>query len=183
MEEDTFSETMIELEVISQTTEIIGDWKVQSTEVKPPIPLENSNKMFLGIDPGTTNLGIAKIDFGRVHLWKVNFPRHKNPIERMLLTKTILNHFIHAYKYKNYVTIEGASYGDVYRQVELAEVRAACIWWAMDKGVEPIIAQPTEIRKKVFGNGTVKGKEIWKDKISGDEADALVCAYFSVLVN
>lgn len=181
MEKDKISKTMNDITVVSTNKEIYGDWIVTKTCIEPPIHIKNTNDLYIGIDPGTTNFGIASLYRGYVDTWKISFKRDKNPVERMLEARRILAKFLTFFGVHTYVTVEGASYGDIYRQVELAEIRAACIWWAVERKIDVKIAQPSEIRKAVFGNGTIKGKEIWKKSLSGDAADALVCAYFSAL--
>lgn len=135
--------------------------------------------MCVGIDPGTVNLGICVFLFRKISVYTIKLNRDKNPVNRMLNTKKILSYLIPYQEYDSKVCIEGASYGDVYRQVELAETRAACVFWGVDYGMDVKIAQPSEIRKAVFGNGTIKGKDVWKGILSGDAADALVCAYYA----
>lgn len=154
-----------------------GEWKIEQVEVSPPYPIPDG--MFIGLDPGTTNYGICVLYKGKCKTYKVRSQRDKNPVVRMLNTKSLLNYIINYQEYTVNVCIEGASYGDIYRQVELAEIRAASALWALDRGMKAVIAQPAEIRKKVFGNGTIKGKELWKGILSGDAADAIVCAYFA----
>lgn len=172
---------MNDLTVLYTNKEIYGDWIVTKIRIEPPINIKNTNDVYIGIDPGTANFGISTLYRGYVDTWKIHFKRKSNPVDRMLEVREILCKFLTFFGTRTYVTVEGASYGDVYRQVELAEVRAACIWWAVDHKIDVKIAQPSEIRKVVFGNGTIKGKEIWKNQLSGDAADALVCAYYSAI--
>lgn len=172
---------MNDLTVLSKNIETYGDWIVTKISVEPPISIKNKWDVYIGIDPGTVNFGISTLYNGYADTWKIKFKRKSNPVDRMLETIEILCRFVTFFGTRTYVTIEGASYGDIYRQVELAEVRAACVWWAVDHKINVKIAQPSEIRKVVFGNGTIKGKEIWKNQLSGDAADALVCAYYSAI--
>lgn len=83
---------------------------------------------------------------------------------------------------KKGVCIEGASFGDVYRQVELAEIRASAVLWSIEKFYpeDVFLVPPSKIRKKVFGNGSIIGKDVWKKQLSPDAADALACAYYLV---
>lgn len=152
-------------------------WKVDHLKITPPLPIPKG--MFIGIDPGTVNLGICIFMFNQVNVYKVKLNRDKNPVNRMLNTKHVLSFIVPYQEYGAKVCIEGASYGDIYRQAELAEIRAACVFWGIDHGMDVKIAQPSEIRKAVLGNGNMKGKEIWKGILSGDAADALVCAYYA----
>lgn len=73
--------------------------------------------------------------------------------------------------------IEGASYGKLYRQVELEDVRAAAVMWFHRYGIKNYVIPPTSIRKQVFGHGRMKNP--WSN-IPDDIAAALGCAYYSV---
>jgi len=73
--------------------------------------------------------------------------------------------------------IEGASYGARYRQVELAEVRAAMVLWFHNYGIKPYIVPPATIRKQVFGHGRTKNP--WAN-LPDDVSAALGCAYYSI---
>jgi Holliday junction resolvasome RuvABC endonuclease subunit len=174
---------MIELERLS-TLEVLfknkfshGDWIIEQIEIVPPFEIPKGE--FIGLDPGTTNFGICILENNRCRTYKIKSLRDKNPVVRMVNTKNLLSYVINYFQFINYVCIEGASYGDIYRQVELAEIRAASVFWALEHKMEVKIAQPSEIRKRVFGNGTIKGKDIWKKYLSGDAADAVACAYFA----
>lgn len=168
---------MNQIEILTKKQVVYEECKVEVIDITPPFPLPDI--MCVGIDPGTTNLGICTLFHGELKTYKVKLIRDKNPINRMLNTKKALSLCVNYQDYKASACIEGASYGDVYRQVELAEIRAACVFWALEHGMDVKIAQPSEIRKAVFGNGTIRGKDIWKDVLSGDAADALACAYFA----
>ena len=177
---------MIEVEKIKQLDVLFknrfshGEWVIDQVEITPPFVIPKGK--FIGLDPGTTNFGICVLENGKCKTFKVHFKRDKNPVVRMVNTKNLLSYIINSYEYMNWVCIEGASYGDIYRQVELAEIRAACVFWALDRKMEVKISQPSEIRKVVFGNGSIKGKDIWKDYLSGDAADAVACAYFASIM-
>lgn len=171
---------MNNIQVINKISSSYGEFLIDEIEITPPFEMPKT--MCIGIDPGTTNLGFCVLHKNLVKTYKVKLKRDKNPIDRMLNTKKILSHIINYQDYEVKVCIEGASYGDTYRQVELAEIRAACVFWALDHGMKVRIAQPSEIRKAVFGNGTIKGKDIWKSVLSGDAADAVACAYFAGLI-
>lgn len=165
------------IEVIESKPYEYNEWKICKTKITPPLPLPK--EMCVGIDPGTVNFGLCLFMFHQVIVYQVKLKRDKDPVVRMKSISDLLSHIINFYEFETKMCIEGASYGDIYRQVELAEIRAACVFWALQHGMDVKIAQPSEIRKAVFGNGTIKAKELWKGILSSDAADALGCAYFA----
>jgi Holliday junction resolvasome RuvABC endonuclease subunit len=137
--------------------------------------------MCLGFDPGTTNLGIAVIEpevNSHATLFQIKLVRRKDAIERMRGIQYLMWDCINWLSYKYKAVIEGASFGNPYRQVELAEVRATIALWCLDRG-ESMIIPPNTIRKAVFGNGKIKAHEVWEN-LPPDAAAALSCAYYAV---
>lgn len=155
-----------------------GDWKIKQNNFS--FPKIKSNTMFVGVDPGTTNIGISVLFNGEAKTFQIAVPRNPNPINRMKDAISILEYIINYKNKRIFVCIEGASFGDVYRQVELAEIRAACALWAIEKAELVEIIPPSSIRKKVFGNGSIKAKELWKNLLPGDAADALACSLYLI---
>lgn len=135
------------------------------------------NGMYIGIDPGTVHLGIGVLWETTVTLYQVTIQRNPDPIQRILDAQKIMQECIHAHPYSAKVCIEGASYGDVYRQVELAEMRATIALWSIAHNFDVTIQPPNTIRKRVLGSGTKKAHELWTD-IPQDCAAALSCAFF-----
>lgn len=159
--------------------------KIQAYKVELPVPIQSFNQS-IGIDPGTTHLGIAVIegylDHPYAYLFQVTLERDKNPINRIRDAQNAISDCINWYHMPNYAIIEGASYYKaMYRQVELAEVRTAIALWCMNKGFETYIPTPTAIRKKVLGNGKLKPDEVWTG-LPADATQALCCAYFSLII-
>ena len=165
---------MSEIKFLSEPkqTDNITEYKIE-----PPYPLVG-NETRVGVDPGTKNLGIALIypESKSVYLFKVNLDRKDDPLERMLDAQDALQACIHWFGYFPQATIEGASYGNYYRQVELAEQRAAMALYLNRHQVKVQFAPPKTIRKKVFGNGNLKNP--W-DNLDDDLAAALGAAYYN----
>lgn len=146
---------------------------------------KNKKGMYLGIDPGTTHFGIAVIhtcdgDLG-AELYQVEMERHNDPILRVQGLYYLLGQCVNWSCYPMYACIEGASYGDQYRQVELAEARTVAMMWCRIKNFNTSVKPPLAVRRYVFGNGKIKGRDIWKN-IPPDCADALACAYWSLFM-
>jgi hypothetical protein len=124
--------------------------------VEPSFPLPS--KMRIGVDPGTRNLGIAVIRPKLVKLYKITLERKETALDRMLDVQRVLGDTIGHFTPDSVAIIEGASYYG-YRQVELAEQRAATALWFHKLGIEVHIIPPLKIRKQVFGNS--KEKNPW----------------------
>jgi Holliday junction resolvasome RuvABC endonuclease subunit len=147
-------------------------------------PIQGVDTMLVGVDPGTTNLGIAVLDIpsrdGHVFqavLHQVKFAqRALDVLGRIKAVYEVLDGLCLP-KYQKTVIIEGASFGDKYRQVEMEDSRAgAATWFDKHNAVCQVIA-PMTIRKNAFGNGTVKAQEYWKELVKyPDAAAALSCA-------
>ena len=148
-------------------------WKIERFDIEP---FEKMPKgLFIGVDPGTVHLGIAVLWETQVTLYQVSIARSANPIERMQDAQKIMTECIHNYSHLATVCIEGASFADKYRQVELAEMRASIAWWGLSKKFRIEILPPNSIRKIVFNNGKLKAHEVWTN-IPHDCAAALSCA-------
>jgi len=131
--------------------------------------------LYIGVDPGTVHLGICVLWETRITLYQVSITRSANPIIRMQDAQQIMGECIHAHPYTAVMCIEGASFADKYRQVELAEMRASIAWWGLNKKFRIEILPPNSIRKIVFNNGKLKAHEVWEN-IPQDCAAALSCA-------
>lgn len=157
--------------------------KISAFKVELPVPIKNFHQS-IGCDPGTTHLGIAVIegylDNPYAYLFQVELTRDENPINRIKDTQYTMSDCINWYHLPNYAVIEGASYYPPYRQVELAEVRAAIALWCMSKGFETFIIPPKEIREKVLGSGKAIPHEVWTG-LPPDATQALVCAYYQLM--
>ena len=165
---------MTEIKIISK--EKIDDSTI-AFEVESPYPLPN--EMRIGIDPGTVNLGIAIVRPNNkiVNLYKITLKRHKKALLRLLDVQQVLGHIIGHFSENSIAIIEGASYGATYRQVELAEVRAAMMLWFHEHNIEPHLVPPSTIRKSTFGHGRTKNP--W-DNLPDDLAASLGCAFYTI---
>ncbi len=167
---------MTEIKIIANTEEKIGD-TIVDFEVESPYPLPN--EMRIGVDPGTVNLGIAIVrpNDAVVKLYKITLKRHKKALLRLLDVQQVLGHIIGYFSENSIAIIEGASYAARYRQVELAEVRAAMMLWFYKYNIEPHIVPPSTIRKSTFGHGRMKNP--WSN-LDDDLAAAIGCAFYTI---
>lgn len=147
-------------------------------QIQKPTPLP---KGLLGIDPGTTHLGIAYTCAEELWLMQVNLQRCPKAGERVQLMYRLLEEvraWIEPYFFLG--VIEGAAFGERYRQVELAEARAAMALWLMHHGHRVEIVPPISIRKTVFGSVKVRAHDYWDNsEIENDALAALSCLYYA----
>jgi Holliday junction resolvasome RuvABC endonuclease subunit len=148
-------------------------WKIERIDID--IFDKMPKGLVIGIDPGTVHLGICILWVTQVTLYQVTLIRNDDPIQRIQDVQKVIAECIHAYPYTATVCIEGASFGDRYRQVELAEQRASIALWALNRSFDVRIVPPNTIRKKVFLSAKVKAHEVW-DNLPQDCAAALSCA-------
>lgn len=182
----------MEIQVLSKKTEKHLNWTVDEYITVPPIELKDFNA-YLGIDPGTVNLGMSWMcadDIGRdrAKLWQIKITRSDDPVQRIMDINAVLNELIASGWNNGKVTIENAAYAQGFRQVELAEQRAAIISNFLNNSAYSIqMAAPMTIRKKVFGSGKIKAHEVWqlegisKTKQPNDALAALSCAYYGAM--
>ena len=170
-------------------------WSVEEYIIAPPIPL-TSFGTWIGIDPGTVNFGLATMlswdEQDKAKLYQIKFERQDTVDVRLLLTNEVMETIVKdkqkfSFKCPHWTVIEGASFGNNFRQVELAEQRGFLVWWGMKRGYRVQVVPPTTIRKVVFGSGKVKAHEAWqldgipKNKQPNDALAALACAYYGMM--
>jgi len=136
-----------------------------------------------GVDVGSANVGVAVIPFineaNYAHLYQIEMPRWKDAVDRIVHWRDVLGELNLILQGKCRLVIEGAAYGKIFRQVELAEIRASTTLWANRLGMETKIIPPTSIRKCVLGSGKLKAHDVWYLKDAPDSLAALSCAYYA----
>lgn len=151
----------------------------QEIEFDPPWDVAEAR---VGVDPGTANMGIAILvpDMAGL-LYQIKMERDKDPMVRLRRTHEALSRIFYYFDVPNCiqrVIIENASFGDHFRQVELAEQRAGIGLWFRDRYDCPVyFVSPTSIYKWVFGNSKTKAGNEWP-QYPKDAASALAAAYF-----
>ena len=158
-------------------------WKIRKFKIVPPVDL-NLSTMYIGIDPGTVNLGVAvSYPFSNptVEVFEVKIERDDNPINRIVSAGHILSDCINIFGARTIAVIEGSAFSQNYRQTELAEARASYVLWCINKGIMPYIVNPMTIRKKVFGKAKTKAEDVWKE-LPPNSASALACMYYAIQV-
>jgi len=173
---------MRKLKILEQTKIQKENLTINKARIELSLPFL-SKKMCLGIDPGTVNLGIAAVypreGNGKIaYLYQVKLKRNPDPVQRMLDTQMVLSECIRYFYYEGVAVIEGSSFRG-YRQTELAEVRAASVFWCIEKNVSPAIVPLAAIRKKVFGAGKMRANDFWDLPKFDDAIAALSCAYYA----
>lgn len=143
----------------------------------------------LGIDPGSIHMGISIIPSKHVdvNIWccEITLPSIQDHLQSALQIQNCMDIALNFSGLDNYLTnskliIEGASYGEKFGQVKLAESRIAIAlnyWYSSGSSLSTCTyLSPPYIRKLVFGNGKIIAKKLWKDVLLPDAADSLGCA-------
>jgi Holliday junction resolvasome RuvABC endonuclease subunit len=160
--------------------EILRQYKVNDSitafAIESPFPRPEIAKY--GIDPGSAKMGVAfvhPISNVTVMAYQIKMERGKTALDRVLGVQRVLSQLQLVIQPKGLVVIEGASYGSVYRQVELEDIRVAAMMWFHRYGIKSEIVPPTTVRKQVFGNGRIKNP--W-DNLPDDCVAALGCCFY-----
>lgn len=100
-------------------------------------------------------------------IWVLNGSLNKKPygVHAYDLIKTFTE-----FKYNS--AVEGASFGDVYGQVLLAEIRFGFTLGLIHSGNTPTIIPPQSARKRAFGTATIRGRDLFP-LINKNGADAI----------
>lgn len=164
--------------ILQQTRMDYKHYSITDLKIEPPI-INVSPHVLYGCDPGTTKLGLAYLWKSVCHIFEISIIRSPDAVVRMLFTQEILDLCFKIFDYAPLMVIEGSSFGNNYRQVELAEVRASVALWAIKNGIKPSIIPPMSIRKNVFGSAKLRPETEWDLREYSNAANALACAYFS----
>lgn len=167
-------------------------------EVKSFVPLSLANKVFIGADPGQVNTGLVVL-YSDAYLFKgkayqIKFPNSSSMERRItvfsLFSKWLLKEFSY-HQRALCACIENAAYGAPFGQAALAENRTLLAHLLITKMANRLISPaPTQIRKTIFGKGSIKAENVWPEfevKYDGkgakhlDCASALACALYAKL--
>lgn len=149
-----------------------------------PVPKEYIT--FVGIDPGTRNMGLCFIQNSSGIAFDVRMPPSPSRPESFLLIQNTITYLMEKYWKDGFAkgywitTIEDAAFGMRFGQVQLAESRCSAMMYFAPHSMVSIIA-PAKIRKTVFGHGRIKAEEYWKKKISPNAGAALSCSLYGML--
>jgi len=160
-----------------------GDYEL--TKITLKVPQQFDAYTYLGVDPGTVNLGLCgmDLDLGTAILYQIKQERDDTAVERIQKMRRLLQSCFTFFKPSIKMMIEGASFGNRYRQVELAEIRAAAVLWGLDHGAEVKVLPPLTIRKQVFGSAKQKPHEVWSELAEfPDAAEAFCCSVLSSIL-
>lgn len=172
----------MELKILEQKTKETTLAKWTRYRIEPPKE-PTSPLQYWGVDVGTVNVGVAVIpyitDKSYIDLYQIEMPRWKDAVDRITHWQDVLGEMNLIIQGHCRMVIEGAAYGNPYRQAELAEIRASTVLWAYRLGMETRIVPPNSIRKYVLGSGKLKAHEVWYLKDAPDAVAALACAYYA----
>lgn len=130
----------------------------------------------MGIDPGK-NFGIALVGDGGVSVMNGVLDDSIKPLREVAM------HFIFEVMHPQLIdlaVIEGASYGDRFGQVKLAEIRCGFALGCSELKIPVLITAPKTPRKAVFGSGNIGAWDVWIN-LNHNAADALCLAMYGLM--
>lgn len=175
----------------SQVTDVSFRPKSKMDLYRLTIEGVHTDFLHFGVDPGTAHFGLAAITSMGVEAWELDFSKclPDGVVDRLHLIYQVFGQIAElsiAGRNRIFVqgmraVVEGASYGDVNGQVDLAHSRAAMILAlsARFQQIETTIVAPGTIRKAVLGHGHAKPQDVWADVLPSNAANALACALYS----
>jgi len=137
----------------------------------------------VGIDPGA-NFGISILGEGmQPEVLNGEMPKGKH-YEYGVRAYQMGQELYRVYHQRNpgprISIIEGASYGDHFGQVGLAEIRFGFYLGLYASGADVTIVAPTSVRKTVFGSGKTQAMDVWAS-LNHNGADSLAIALYSLM--
>jgi Holliday junction resolvasome RuvABC endonuclease subunit len=153
---------------------------------KKEYPIPDSYTTFVGIDPGTRNMGIAIIHDRIGKAFDILIPKAPDRVASMLMIQECIGYILNGWqdgisKGRWIVAVEDAAFGMKFGQVPLAESRAAAMLFFASKTQNVQIVAPMRVRKAVFGNGKIKAHDVWE--IAPNAGAALSLALFGQLMH
>src|SRR3990167_9071449 len=88
----------VTIQILSEQKIEHENWKIRKFKIVPPVDL-NFSTMYIGIDPGTVNLGVAVSYpfYPTVEVFEVKIKRDDNPINRIVSAGYILSDCINVF--------------------------------------------------------------------------------------
>jgi Holliday junction resolvasome RuvABC endonuclease subunit len=149
-------------------------------------PIPNDYTTFVGIDPGTRNMGLAFFHELQGKAFDVKIPVSDDRVDSLFKIQECIRYIMNdmwpdgCSRGRWIVCVEDAAFGMRFGQVQLAESRASAIIYFATLGAQIFIVPPASIRKAVFGHGRKKAHEVWK--ISPNAGAAASCAIYGMLL-
>lgn len=139
--------------------------------------------VIIGIDPGA-NFGITILGEGmQPEVLNGTMPKgehYEYGIRAYQMGQELYRVYHQPSKGPKISIIEGASYGDRFGQVGLAEIRFGFYLGLYTAGADVTIVAPTSIRKAVFGSGKTQAMDVWAC-LNHNGADSLAIALYSLM--
>lgn len=141
--------------------------------------ITNNKCCFVGIDPGSRNMGIAILHGRKASLYQIELSYRGGAAERVQNIMQVVKEIVGTERVEA-ACIEQAAYAALYGQTTLAEARTAALVALQQGNTGPIYVEtPKHIRLIVFGSGNTRSQELWPD-ILPDAGSALGCALYAL---
>ncbi len=129
--------------------------------------MQQSDKIILGIDPGTLVMGYGiilvsgqKIQLLEMSILKLN--AQKDNYERLYLIHKKVTELIRTFKPHSFA-IEAPFFGkNVQSMLKLGRAQGVAIAAAMSAGLEVSEYSPKKVKQSITGNGNAEKEQVWK---------------------
>lgn len=162
-----FLDTDYTINLVKNKEMQIGEATIQHYElvISPEFHQYKRRGQFIGIDPGSAKCGLSIIsgETMRAHCFEIRFLPCDDMIHKMY--RVIEVFFALEEKYAaldRYVVVEGADYGSVFGQADLAMARALETYAFSAPEARMKILAPKKIRSITFRNGDKRAEEVWR---------------------
>lgn len=131
----------------------------------------------VGIDPGR-NFGLSTLLNGTLMTYWGKFPKCELSTDYHIMASDFIKEWLPVDLPVQIVMVEGPSYGDMYGQVLLEDVRLGFFMAFKSLGYDVQYVAPLRVRKAIFGNGKIKARDVWLDLPDNNSSDAAAIALY-----
>jgi len=131
----------------------------------------------IGIDPGR-NWGCGILLDGNLMTYWGKFPKCELSTEYHIMASDFIHEWLPVDLPVQIVMVEGPSYGDMYGQVQLEDIRLGFFMAFKTLGYDVKYIAPQTARKAVVGRGRIKAPDVWLDLPNRNGADAAALALY-----
>lgn len=129
--------------------------------------MHTSNKIILGIDPGTLLMGYGLIvvkgqQLSLLEMSALKLPPRKDNYQRLQLIHQKVSELIQTYR-PNCFAIEAPFFGkNVQSMLKLGRAQGVAIAAAISAGLEVFEYSPKKVKQSITGNGNADKEQVWQ---------------------
>lgn len=189
-----FLDTDYAMTILAQSDFQVGEATVKYFEIVVPQEWREYSQegIFVGIDPGSAKCGLTIIN-GKTMIancFEIRFPHCEDMIHKMYRVLETFKHLrqsyiapdvLHPEMINSYLVVEGADYGSVFGQADLATARTMETYAFTTQEEHMKILAPKKIRSITFKSGDKRAEEVW-GFLPPNLASSLCCAISGLIL-